>query len=214
MKMTTTHHAPRLCCIFAVVLPMVGAVVTSGQGTITFNDAAYFSGTNYVEAGVGFALVVPTPGGHDGMAISPPVTQPWNTPYNTTPYMVFFQQYSPDDYIALSLVSGSAFGLTSVQLADPSSPSSSLLPITFVGHKADGSTVTDTFTTPGGGADHLASYQFTSDFASGLTSVDVLAARWAMDNVVFTVPEPGVGSLMALGVVALLARKLRGGSGT
>ena len=105
---------------------------------------------------------------------------------------------------------GSAFGLTSVSLADPNSPSLSPVSITFEGFKLDGSVVTNTFTTPGNGADHLLNYQFNSDFSSGLTSVEIHSTRWAMDNLVFNVPEPSVAALLGLGLLGCILRKRAG----
>ena len=123
-----------------------------------------------------------------------------NTPQNGTPFMGVFQQFSPDDYVNLSSTSGGTFGLMSVDLADPNSPSLSPVAILFTGYKSAGVTVTQTFTTPGGGATKFQNYLFNSDFASGLTSVDILSTRWAMDNLVFTtVPEPSVVGLLTLG---------------
>ena len=118
--------------------------------------------------------------------------------------MLFYQQYNPLDYVVLNLTNSHTFGLTSVQLADPNSPSSSPVPISFVGFLGNGSSVTNIFTTPGGGATTFQNYTFTSAFASGLTSVDIFAPRWAMDNLVFTVPEPGGWALLALGVIGLV----------
>ena len=128
--------------------------------------------------------------------------------------MDWFRQYNPSDFVVLSLTNGYTFGLTSVNLADPNSPSSSLVPIMFIGFLGNGSTVTNTFTTPGGGATTFQSYTFTSAFASGLTSVDILAPRWAMDNLVFgnvaPVPEPGTVSLLAVGLLVFAGRKIQG----
>jgi hypothetical protein len=124
--------------------------------------------------------------------------------------MIFNRFYSPDDYVAIGLTNSDSFGLTSVQLADPNSPSFLPVSITFSGLRSDGSTGANTFTTPGNGAANLLNYTFTSAFASGLTSVDILAPRWAMDNLVFTIPEPGVVSLVWLGLAALATRRLCG----
>ena len=128
---------------------------------------------------------------------------------NPTPYMIFLRQNSPGDYVSLSLTDGSLFGLTSVQLADPNSPSLSPVSISFIGYLSGGGTVTNTFSTPGGSANTLAPYTFNTDFASGLTSVDIFAPKWAMDNLVFTIPEPAVGSLTVLGLIAFAARRIR-----
>ena len=187
--------------VVAAIL-VAGRVASSGQGTVTFDAHSGFDGTNYSELGMQFRVVMPTGGLYDDMGIGGPITGPSNVPYNSTPYMIFSRFYSPNDYVAFSLTGVSSFGLTSIQLADPNSPSYSLLPISFVGFKAGGITVTNTFTTPGSGADHLLNYTFTSDFASGLTTVDILAPRWAMDNLVFTIPEPSAASLLAAGLLA------------
>ena len=197
--------------IIATFMLIVAGMAAQGQGTITFNCAAYFDGTNYSELGMQFRVITPTSGDHDYMGISPAITSPWNTPYNSTPYMYFIRQNSPDDYVGFSLTNGYIFGLTSVQLADAASPSLSSVPILFVGFLSSGSTVTNIFTTPGNGATTFQNYLFTPAFAGGLTSVDILAPRWAMDNLVFgnVVPEPGMGSLVVIGLLAFASLKTK-----
>jgi hypothetical protein len=204
-----------------IVTVLLSTIVTRAQGTMNFNAHAYWSGTNYYELGMQFRIVVPTLGigspNHDGMAILPPITSPSNVPYNITPYMIFYQQFSPDDYVVFSLTNGYTFGLTSVNLADPNSPSLSPVPISFIGFLASGSTVTNTFTTPGNGATNLLNYSFDSTFISGLSSVAIQAPRWAMDNLVFgnvEVPEPGAGCLLVAGLLVIGGWKLRKGEAT
>ena len=176
-----------------------------GQGVITFSGASGFAGTNYDELGMGFQVIIPLgTSGHDDMGIT---LGAGNTPRNGTAFMGWARLHNPSDFVELSLNNGNTFGLTSVDLADPNSPSLSPVPISFIGYLAGGSFVTNTFTTPGGGATTFAAYTFNSDFTSGLTSVDILAPRWAMDNLVFSVPEPGVGSLITVGLLAFAARK-------
>ncbi len=174
------------------------ATSVRAQGTITFAGWADWSGPSYQELGMRYQLVIP-PGtsGQDYMVVTAPIYL--NHPENSSAYMLWYRQFNPYNYVSLSATNGGAFGLTSVELADPTAPSPSPVSISFIGHLPAGSTVTNTFTTPGSGADHLLNYQFTSTFASGLTSVDILAPRWAMDNLVFTVPEPSAASLLLLG---------------
>ncbi len=147
------------------------------------------------------------------MGIAPAIFGASNIPYNNTPYMGFAALSNSKNYVFFNLSNGYSFGLTSVQLADPNSPSASQIPILFVGFLGNGSSVTNIFTTPGGGATTFQNYLFSSAFASGLTSVDILAPRWAMDNLVFgnvaPVPEPGTVGLIAAGLLALAARKFR-----
>ena len=196
---------------FILVVALVSETKALAQGTITFNSGLYFSGTNYTESGMQFQTFIPQGASlYDGMAIN---YGGGNEPYDGSPMMVWFRQFNPSDYIMLSLTNGYTFGLTSVQLADPNSPSSSLVPISFIGFLVNGSTVTNTFTTPGGGATTFLNYTFTPAFSSGLTSVDILAPRWAMDNLVFgnvaPVPEPGTVALLGAGVAGWLARRHR-----
>ncbi len=176
------------------VLLMFGADV-QGQGTVTFNGHAGLSSSYYEELGLWFQA-----SGADGMAIVSPGSA--NLPQNSSAYMIWYRQLNPFNYVSLSMADGSLFGLTSVQLADPTAPSSSLLPITFLGFRSDGSTVSQTFTTPGGGANSFLTYQFGPEFASGLLSVRIDAPRWAMDNLVW-IPEPSTYALLGLGLLAL-----------
>ena len=168
------------------------------QGTVTFDARPYFSGTNYVELGMQFRTVIP-PGStrYDNMVIVPPVFG--NVPQDSTPFIGWFRQYNPYNYVCLSLTDGSLFGLTSVWLADPIFPSPSPVSISFVGFLADGSTVINTFTTRTVGGGGFDEYTFGPAFNSGLTRVDILGPRWAMDNLVW-VPEPTTWALLAVGV--------------
>lgn len=190
-----------LCCV-----PVLGTSVRA-QGTITFAGWAGWNGTSYQEQGLRFNVVVPQGTSYDNMVVAPAVLGPSNIPYNTTPYMLWIRQYNPYDYVSLNLTNGSLFGLSSVQLADPNSPSLSPVPISFIGYLPGGSTVTNTFTTPGNGATTFLNYSFTSEFAPGLTRVDILAPKWAMDNLVFVIPEPGGCALLGLGLLGFAVRR-------
>ncbi|GIX50734.1 MAG: hypothetical protein KatS3mg132_928 [Limisphaera sp.] len=214
-KPKETSHYGAMLWLIAVYVLISGRMCAWCQGTLTFSGRVYpgvMHGTNYYEQGFWFRVVIPTPGTssswHDGMVVVPAITTPANIPYNSTPYMLFFRQYSPDDYVQFGPTNGMSFGLVSVQLADPLSPSYTNLPISFVGYRASGVVVTNTFVTPGGGANRLVTYNFSPEFASGLLWVDIHAARWAMDNLVW-VPEPGTWTLLVAGGAGLLLRRVR-----
>jgi hypothetical protein len=209
MKMNRKTEKHRFWQLIAVTIALASVLTSNGQGTITFNGAALFSGTDYLESGMWFHTVIPLGEvNHDGMAGVPAIFGPSNVPENPTPYMIFLRQYSPGDYVSLGLTNGSLFGLTSVDLADPISPSLSPVPISFIGHLAGGSTVTNTFTTPGNGATTFEAYTFNPEFASQVfTHVDIFAPKWAMDNLVFVIPEPSAASLLVLGLLAVVFRK-------
>src|ERR1039458_6226874 len=122
----------RMQCSVITIIALVGVFAAKGQGIIGFDNVHLpFGGTNYYELGMWFRVIIPTRGtgspGYDGMVVEP-ASGYSNLPTNSTPYMVFFQQNSPDDYVAFSLTNGYSFGLTSVQLADPNSPSAALVP--------------------------------------------------------------------------------------
>jgi hypothetical protein len=206
LNMKTLNIA--VCFVMTLFLAFVGISNAQGQGTITF-DHPLFGGTNYSQLGMRFGVVIPTHGtgspSYDGFVVD-------NGSYEPTGlYMLFYQQHSPDDYVTFGLTNGYTFGLTSVDLADPNYPSTSLVPIMFIGSLANGSTVTNTFTTPGNNATTFLNYSFDSTFISGLSSVAIQAPRWAMDNLVFgnvaPVPEPGAGNLLLLGLLSLKLRR-------
>ena len=181
-----------------VALLMANATLMLGQGTVTLNAHPYFSGPDYVELGMWFQLIIP-PGtsGRDVMGIVSA----------DNPFMIWFRQRNPSDYVSLHLTNGSTFGLTSVWLADPSETSPARVSISFIGSLVGGSTVTNTFVTLGSGKYAFQNYTFNPDFASGLLSVQIDASRWAMDNLVFSIPEPGSGALLVLALVPLALRK-------
>jgi hypothetical protein len=201
-EQTATLRFQTLTLLCAVLLAGSAAL---GQGTVTFAGWVGLSSTYYEELGMWFQVVIP-PGtsGRDEMGIT---FGGGNTPRDGTEFMLWFRQHNPYDYVELHLTNGSTFGLTSAWLADPTAPSTSPVSISFVGRLSGGSTVTNSFITPGGGATTFMSYAFGSNFASGLASVEILAPRWAMDNLVFTVPEPSTLSVLGLGACVVAASR-------
>jgi hypothetical protein len=189
---------------------LIACIAALGQGTLTFNGNPWWSGTDYTEQGVGFHVVLPGGGSsYDNMGIAPNGVGGTYS-QDGTAFMVFHQQLNPSDYVSFSLTDSSLFDLTSIQLADPDSPSASAVSISFIGYLPGGSTVTESFMTPGNGATTFANYSFNSDF-TGLTKVDVLGQKWAMDNLTFTVPEPSPAILTVFGLgFAFFYRKWRG----
>jgi hypothetical protein len=103
-------------------------------------------------------------------------------------------------------VDGSLFDLLSVDLADPLAPSLSPISIVFNGFRADGSAVSQTFVVGGGGSSSFTTFQFNSSF-SDLVRVEIPSPAWAMDNLVYYIPEPCSTSLLLIGLACLLGRR-------
>jgi hypothetical protein len=192
--------------VFVVGAFMATGLDLLGQGVIGFIGHPGPYGTTYYEAGMSFRVVAPSADvPTDGMGVVGPITTPSNVPYNPTSYM-FFYRYSADNYVSFGLTNGSTFGLSSVQLADPNSPSPGPVSISFKGVRGDGSFATTTFVTPGNGATSFQTYLFSSAFGSGCVRVEIHANRWAMDNLVW-IPEPGGGWLLLCGLLVLARRQ-------
>lgn len=223
MKITHRVNRPALLlCVVAAVVGMAGVAGLHAQGTVSFDHP-------WLPAGVaGFSL-----GYFDGMSfrVSPYPPQPHDDvmlvgasgvaghPNNATPHAEFNNTlgipqdvlFSLTDAASLghSFTNGAPFGLTSVDLADAVAPSLSPVSITFNGFRADGSMVSETFTTPGSGSS-FQTYYFDADFASGVVRVQLPSPAWAMDNIVFTVPEPSAAVLLSLGLLGFVLRKRAG----
>jgi hypothetical protein len=200
-------------CLVTVLLTLVGASTVQAQGIVTFdypwlNNGASFYWRYYDSSGMWIHVVhAPGPQYDDMARIGGGLAE---HPNNGTPHMEFTQTPGYFEYVSFSLTNGNSFGLISVDLADPVAPSLAPIDIMFIGLFGDGSTVTNIFTTGGGNSSSFQTYNFISDFASGLLSVSIPSPTWAMDNIVF-VPEPGAGSLLVAGLLAIAAHKIRKG---
>jgi hypothetical protein len=178
----------------------------SAQGTtrITFDGppvqptGTQYGVTQYFESGMSFMPIGPSDPGNqftrNGGGIS-------FYPDDGTAYI----QAGFGDSLAFSFENGSLFGLTSVDLAGFSTVVPNFA-INFVGYHADGSTITISFS--GTGID-FQTYNFGSDWLSGLTRVEIPNYGWSLDNLVVAVPEPSTGALLLVGASALLFRRLR-----
>ncbi|GIX50700.1 MAG: hypothetical protein KatS3mg132_894 [Limisphaera sp.] len=128
---------------------IVDTAIAYAQGRINFDARNNWIGTYYVESGIAFQVVLPRGGSYDYMRIG---YGAGNTPYNGTPWIGWIRQNNPYSYVSLSRTDGALFGLIAVDLADPIYPIMSPIAISFVGYLFGGATITNTFTTPGGGA--------------------------------------------------------------
>ncbi|MGA4645266.1 PEP-CTERM sorting domain-containing protein [Limisphaera sp. 4302-co] len=201
----------------AIVLSILTFIATaSSQGTVTFDDPWINNGLSVFSLGYhnqfSFRVVPGPPQPHNTVqqigAIGPA-----GYPHNGTPYAAFINTLGTPQYVLFArtnaarfgeqtFTSGTPFGLISVDLADPVAPSPSPIDITFIGYRADGSMVSQTFTVGGGGSSSFQTFYFGPDFAHGLVRVEIPSPAWAMDNLVW-VPEPGAYALVGLGLLAL-----------
>jgi hypothetical protein len=205
MKKTALTVPLRGCLLLAAAQLLLGAGVLA-QGTVEFNSVpSPFTGHDYYEGGMWFRVAPRGAGDYMSWVDGGHYAQ---APYNGTPYMAFSSSYL--NYVVFSLTNGYTFGLTSADLADPQSYShTQQITISFTGVRADNSVVTATFTTPIGGTTNFTTFQFGSDFTSGLTRVEIPSSVWAMDNVVFgnVVPEPSSSGLVLLALLVVGARE-------
>ncbi len=193
--------------LFLLTIAMLaGHIPAQGQGTITFNAPIplgnpYVRYQNYYEQGVWFRVVAPPPNTPSGQMLQVDGIYP---PSNGSPHMQWNGQPTTE-WVVFSMANGSTFGLTSVELGNPRFVQSSVA-ITFNGFYADGSIVSAMFNTPSGDHSSLSTYYFGSEFASGLTRVEIPSQFWVMDNIVW-VPEPSAASLLVAGLLVVTLRR-------
>jgi hypothetical protein len=210
--MKTMYNRPTLWrCLIMALLALLGVSVVYAQGTVTFDYPWATNGVGYYwryydSSGMWIHVIPGAPQPHDDMArVGGGLAE---HPNNGTPHMEFSKTLEISEYVVFSLTNGSTFGLISVDLADPVAPSPAPIDIMFIGLFGDGSTATNIFTAGGGNSSSFQTYYFSADFFSGLSSVSIPSPNWAMDNIVF-VPEPAVESLLAAGLLAFAACKIR-----
>ncbi len=158
---------------------------------------------HYDESGVGFAPIPRTDGfGRRGSNPTP------GWPDNGTAYV----QASLGDSLMFGLDDGSSFDPVSVDLAEYSAVVRDPITVHFVGYRQDGTVLTDDLTTAGifnGVAPVFTNFTFDPGF-SGLVRVEIPTIAWSLDNLTLrrSVPEPGIGALVGVGVAVLGIRRL------
>jgi len=210
--------------LYLAAFAFAGLDVIQGQGVITFDDPWINNGVSGFilgyHASFSFRVVPPH---------APPVQVdevkmvgafgPLGYPQNGTPRVVWINTLGTPEYVLFArtnaaqygdhtFTSGAPFGLISVDLADPVAPSLSPIDITFIGYRADGSMVSQTFTVGGGGSSSFQTFYFAPDFAHGLVRVEIPSPAWAMDNLVW-VPEPSTWTLLIAGGAGVVLRRVR-----
>jgi len=195
-------HLALLCLLIA---PKLASAL---QNTITFDGSpaqppgTQFAISQYTESGFIFKpYIPPLELTRNGGGIS-------FYPENGTAYL----QALVGDSLQFYPLDGSTFGLVSVDLAEYSTVFTSPT-VTFNGFKADGTTVSKTFTLDGvidgtGPAADFQTFSFGSEFAN-LVRVEVPTQGYSLDNLVVAVPEPSAGSLLILGCIVLRRRDFR-----
>jgi hypothetical protein len=187
----------------SIVITALVPAVCFGQGTlqITFDGppnqppGSDFLVQSYFESGMYFQPIPGTDG--FGRAWS---GQPAGIPEDGTPYIVT----GAGETLAFSFTSASEFGLTSVELAGFSIGAPDYT-VTFVGYHSDGSTVQASFS---GSGIQFQTYNFGSDWSSGLTKVELPDSDWSLDNLVVAVPEPSANALLIIGfIISRFCRK-------
>lgn len=177
-------------------------ILTFDSPSVAFQQG-YGPGQAYIEDGFSFTTTN-TPGYSGSIIRFNPATQISQAPNDGTIYF-------GDTYYSHPMMNRPDGALFDISQIDLSYYSESVMVsnITFLGNKADGSTVTTTFMLNGPYDAQFQTFQFDSDWTD-LVSVDFLTQGFAWDNIDVTiVPEPNIAALIINGVLLLiLARRL------
>jgi len=186
--------------VMALLAPFWFAAAASGQGTllrITFDGPpvvppGVITNTHqYYESGMLF-IPTPTVGSFERVGFPADST----LPNDGTAYV---RAVGPQG-LFFSFLDGSAFAIVSVDLAGPNTSTAGV--VDFVGYHPDGSTVT-AYLVAGGS---FQTFNLGAGFTD-LTSVNIPSSPWSLDNLVLSVPEPGIGTLVFLGGLAVCASR-------
>ena len=176
---------------FFVFIALLAARQASlGQGTLQINfdgppvqpSGSDFEVQSYDESGMSF---YPLPGteGFDRAWSG----RPSGWPDDGTPSILT----GAGESFGFNFLNGSLFGLVSVNLAAFSTGFPDYT-VNFIGYHPDGSTITMSFS---GNGINFQTYNFGSDWSSGLTRVEIPTDGWSLDNLVVLVPEPSFSDL-------------------
>jgi hypothetical protein len=187
------------------IVPALLAWSCLGQGRVTFNFEGFPTPppgsavltSSYTESGMSFVPIFSQ--GFVRVGASPTAARP----DNGSAYL----QAGSGSTLKFSFLNGSVFDLLSVDLAEYSTVVPDAVTVRFVGYRQDGSTVMADFITDGiiDGTGPLADFQtfnFGTQF-SQLTRVEIPTDGWSLDKLVVSVPEPGSGSILLLGIAVL-----------
>jgi hypothetical protein len=155
--------------------------------------------TDYSEAGMWFR---PAPG-FSGFVWRGSDSPYW--PSDGTPYL----HAAAGGPLMFGFDDGALFNLNGVSLAGYSTAEPTIT-VDFIGHRADGSTITDSVQVQGL---YFMRYEFNSEW-SMLTSVEIASPAWVIDNLLVTVPEPSgasmaIGALVTIWVARVIRRKMK-----
>jgi hypothetical protein len=175
-----------------VTLAVPLSCVAQGSFTVNFDgppnqpSGSQVLVQQYFESGMSFE---PLPGSDGFGRVWTGMPPEW--PSDGTPYV----QTGTGDSLAFSFQNGASFGLSSVDLAAFTTGIPDYT-VNFTGYRADGSTITTSFS---GNGINFQTYNFASAWSSGLTKVEIPNSDWSLDNLVVIVPEPSTGALFLIG---------------
>ena len=174
-----------------------GTTVIRFEGPPALEPGSSIGIQEYVEGGLRFRpLGAQNPGNQIGRVATAMV----DMPDNGTSYL----QAAGGESLAFSALDDALINLISVDLSGFSVEASNFS-VVFIGYKPSQASVSVSFS---GNGLSFRSFMFGPEF-SGLTRVEVPSYGWSLDNLVVTIPEPGVGSLMLLGLGALVLNRRR-----
>ena len=200
--MTAHHLRARFSTWMVGIAFVLCGVGTAHAATIDFDSLG--------QAGGGFILVG-SPYAEDGFRLTAAggFFRMWRDAHPYYPGSPAFTSPTPNDTITLTEIGGATFNILSIDLSEAVNLGGQNVSVTFVGTRADTSTVNQTFNLDGSfGPETFAFTGFTN-----LVSVSWVQSPdyHQFDNVVVA-PEPGTLALFAIGALGLAAfprRQLR-----